>query len=184
MDQRFEMLVDRHSYAGKPKPDRREMGRIRTRFASPDARVRIDIEQLEWAIRHGLTIMPGLCEGGTRGENWTGQQLWFVDVDNDREQNDRGYHALDPLDALDRAFNANLEPMFLYFTSKATVTPWNPRYRIVFALDHVETDRRRTRQIGDAFLRLFPEADQGSCQPERMFLCPGKEVWPTWRCQL
>lgn len=184
LDRRYELMVDRRRYAGQPKPKGPEMGAIRNRLGRPEAHVRIGIEHLDWAIRHGLTLMPGVCEGGTRAENWKSQQLWLVDFDNDQAMTARGYDVLDPLDALDRAFRMGLDPLFVYFTHKATVDPWNPRYRIVFALDAPVTDRSQAEGIGDMLLRAFPEADQSSCQPERMFLCPGGEVWPSWKCQL
>lgn len=183
-DVKFELLVDRVSYKGKPKPDSQEMGRIRWRLAQPEARVTIDIECLERGICNGHTLLPGICVGGTKVENWVGQQLFFLDFDNDADMLARGYDILDPLDALDRAYEKKLDPLFLYFSAKASVEPWNPRYRIVFGLEHVLTDRYQALAIGDSLLRIFPEADQSSCQLNRMFLSPGKEVWPCWRSKV
>ena len=180
-DVRFELLADRVSYKDKPKPDQKEMSRIRWRLSQPNARVCIDIECLERGIRGGYTLLPGICVGGTKLDDWTGQQLFFVDFDDDDDMKLRGYDVLDPLDALDRAYDKKLDPLFLYFSAKATVEPWNPRYRIVFGFDHVITDRKQAEAVGDALMRVFPEADQSSCQLNRMFLCPGKEVWPCWR---
>ena len=176
----FELLADSVSYKGMPKPDNREMACIRMRLMQPEARVSVSIDQLDGMIRNGYTLLPGICIGGTRLCHWTGQQLFFLDFDNDKAMKARGYDVLDPVDALDRAYEKKLDPLFLYFSAKATVNPWNPRYRIVFAFPSIIADRNKAEKIGAALLRIFPEADPSSCQLNRMFLCPGKEVWPCW----
>lgn len=189
-EQRFECLVDRVGYRGRPKPKGTEMGAIRNRLARPEAHVSIGVEHLQWALEHGLTIMPGVCVGGTRAGDWVRQQLWFLDFDNDAEAERRGYPPLDPLDAMARAYDEpngrahDLEPLFLYFSASATVEPWNPRYRLVFAAPEPVSDRRDAERVGAELLRIFPEADQSSCQLNRMFLSPGKEVLPLWISQI
>lgn len=183
-------MVDRHSYAGQPKPQGAELGRIQNRLSRPEAHVSLGIEQLEWAIVHGLTIRPGLCIGGARLSDWHGQQLWFLDFDNDKSMRRRGYGVLDPLEAMSRAFDErhsfmdSLDPLFLYFTKSATAEPWNPRFRLVFGLGHVVADRTQAEAVGNALLRRFPEADQSSCQLNRMFLAGVEEVYPCWKHQM
>lgn len=176
----FELLVDSISYKGEPKPSNFEMGAIRNRLASPSARMHMNIHELEQAIRDGLTLMPGICIGGTRLKNWTAQQLFLLDFDNDEAMLTSFGKILEPLDALRRAIDLKLDPLFLYFTAKATAEPWNPRFRLVFALDKPIHDRSGAEHISLSLLNQFPEADGSSGQLNRMFLCPGGEVWPCW----
>lgn len=180
-DAEYTFLVDRVPYKGKPKPDHQELGAIRNRLARPDSLVKTDIEQLELVIRGGYTVMPGICRNGTKLDDWTAQQIFFIDVDNDDDMRKRGYELLDPLDALERAFDMCLDPLFLYFSHRATVEPWNPRYRLVFALEE-PIGKEQALLVGSTLLSVFPEADPSSCQLNRMFLSPGGEVWPCWQC--
>lgn len=176
---KFEFLIDKVSY--KDKPRGKEMSAIRHRLSNPDARVLTDIKGLEVFIGHGYTIMPAICEGGTRRDNWTAQQLFLLDFDNDDAMRRRGFDLLEPVDALQRAFDKHLDPLLLYFSHSATVEPYCPKYRMVFSLENPSSDFTYVERIGRALLDAFPEADPCSVRPTQMFLSPGKEVWECWK---
>lgn len=179
-DTRFELLADRVSFKGRPKPEGHEMGAIRNRLAMPEARTLATVDELEGFIRSGYTIMPGICVGGTKLENWTAQQLVFLDFDNDDAMKSRGLAMLEPDDALQRAYDKGFDPLFLYFSHSATVEPFNPRYRMVFHFSEPQRNKEVMGELYDLLFRVFPEADRCSRDLTHMFLSPGKEVW---RCQ-
>ncbi len=177
----FTFLVDKTPYKGRPKPNNEEMGAIRNRLSLADARVTANIEELEGFISSGYTIMPAICNGGTKKENWVAQQLFFLDFDNDEAMRSRGYSLLDPEKAMDRAFERRLSPLLLYFSHSASIDPYLPKYRMVFSLENASEDRIYIRAVGNALLEVFPEADPASIRPTQMFLAPGKEVWSCWK---
>ena len=179
-DLAFTLLVDKVSYRDRTKPRGAEMGVIRNRLAQPGACVTVDVKGLEEFVRNGHTIMPAICRSGTKKENWQAHQLFFLDFDNDASLSERGLEMLEPLDAVQRAFDKRLDPLLLYFTHSATVKPYLPRYRMVFALSEPSSDMGYVEQVGNALLSVFPEADAASIRPTQMFLSPGKEVWPCW----
>lgn len=175
---KIELLVDSVSYKNRSKPTDPEYAGIRKRLAEPSARRQVSKEELVGLIKNGYTFMPAVCVGGTKTENWTRQQLFVLDFDNDDAMKQRGYQVLDPDDALVRAYDEGLNPWVLYFTHSATVDPWNPRYRILFALDEAADSPEEAKQILSYLHSVFPEADPSSKQLVHMYLCPGKEVWP------
>lgn len=178
-DMRFSFMADRISYKGKSKPQGQELGAIRQRL---DKVADADLTQLESLIADGYTIMPAICEGGTRKENWQTQQLIFLDFDNKEEELDQlGCGILKPEDALRRALGAGLNPLFLYFTHSSSAEPYLPKYRMVFGLGKPSESLPYIKVIGEALLALFPEADRSCTRPTQMFLSPGREVWSCWQ---
>lgn len=174
----IELLVDSVSFKGKPKPTGAEYAAIRSRLAEPSAHVKVSQKELASIIKNGQTIMPAICIGGTKTENWTKQQLFVLDFDNDEAMKQRGYQVLDANVALVRAYDQELEPLLLYFTHSATVDPWNPRYRMLFALDKPVEKPEEAKQVLSHLRSIFPESDPCSEQLAHMYLSPGTEVWP------
>lgn len=176
-DMKFALLVDRVSYKDSTKPQGYEVGAIRNRLAMPEAYTQASANEIEYLIRNGCTIMPGICLGGTKLENWTGQQLVFLDFDNDEAVKRRGLAILEPDEALQRACDNELDPLFLYSSHSATINPYNPRFHMVFYLSSVLRDKEKMRRVHDQLLQIYPEADPCSRDLTRMFFSPGKEVW-------
>lgn len=175
---KIELLVDPVSFKDRPKPSDAEYAGIRKRLSDPSARRQVSKEELVEIIMNGQTILPAVCIGGTKTEHWGSQQLFVLDFDNDEAMKQRGYEVLDPDDALVRAYAKKLNPWVLYFTHSATVEPWNPRYRLLFALDAPVDSPEEAKQILGYLHSVFPEADPSGMQLVHMYLCPGKEVCP------
>lgn len=180
-DVTFEFLVDKVSFKDEPKPTGQIMSCIRKRLEDPDSHAIVSIEELGSYLANGYTIMPSVCLGGTKKEHWQRQQLFFLDFDNDDAMSQRGFKLLEPLDALHRAFDLGLDPLFLYFSHSASIDPYVPKYRMIFGLSQPSSDRTHIESIGKALLDIFPEADPASTRFTQMFLSPGKEVWECWK---
>lgn len=178
---KVELLIDRVSYKDKAKPNSSEMGMIRNRLSQNNSYATTTIEGLEEVIKSGYTMMPAICRGGTKKENWRAQQLFFLDFDNDEEIKKRGLNIIEPLEAVSRAFDNKLDPLYLYFSHNASIEPYHPRFRMIFSLSAPSMDLTYVEKVGRGLIELYPEADPASIRPTQMFLSPGKEVWPCWK---
>lgn len=144
----------------------------------------------------GLTFAK-FCEFIKRGGSWCGgmwepnanvkfghskfigMQVFAVDIDNeDKGQNplqpgDEGY--LDPLDALQRAYDNDLPPVCLYFTFSAK--PEHPKFRIVFAMENVLSTEEEAKRAVLWLMGHYPECDPACKNINRIFLGSQGEVW-------
>ena len=159
----IEIMLDPIGLKRKPS-SQAEIAAIRQRLR----RTEVTHDGLVNAIRNGQTWMPAVMEGGTRRENFYSQQVVALDFDNE-------CGILEPVDALQRAIDSDIEPLCLYFTFSATLD--RPRYRMVWVLDEPIYDPERIRNTYSVWLQIFPEADKACKDVARMFYGGGGEVW-------
>lgn len=145
------------------KPVGPEIGAITRRLQSSGP-VMVSEDEFVDAVMNGATWCGGLYEPCADGwGRFMGMQLFAIDVDNDAgnhtplEPGQPGY--LDPIAALQRCKDLNLEPMMLYFTLSSSVEPWWPKYRVVFKSDEPVCDESEARNLLESLMRLFPECD-------------------------
>lgn len=139
-------------------------------------------------ISRGCTVCPADFTGERRAlADWCGQQLWCIDVDNDAESLERCPRGLTEYDAVQRAKRKRLPLVLAYqsFNGSPDATPLEPsglpvneeRYRLVFASEEPITDMGEAEAFGAFLLGMYPEADQSTVEPNRMFYGTDKEVW-------
>ena len=179
-------MVDPVAYTSKPEG---QAGAVRGRMKA----VRLKESQLCEALQRGHSVQFGVLDGsGSKQGNWVSQQCAALDFDNKREfrgkdgklhkrdlePGETGY--MDPLDALQRAYDNGLPPLALYFTFSATLE--HPRFRIVFLLKEPVTDPALMLAANAGLLALFPEADRACKDLVRLYFGSCGEVWECWAC--
>lgn len=188
----FSVLLDSVAYDRKPEG---MAGAVRNRLAAET----VTESGLCAAIACGRSFQFGMLDGkGFRQSNWVAQQLAAADFDNktdvlddngkplrdsdnkvvkrDLEPGELGF--IDPVDAVQRAYDAGLPPMALYFTFSSTLE--HPRFRLVFLLAEPVTDPAVMKAANMGLLALFPEADPACKDLVRLYYGSGGEVWPCW----
>lgn len=188
----FEAMLDSVSYETKPEG---MAGAVRNRLAAEE----LTESALCAAIANGRSFQFGMLDGkGFKQSNWVSQQLAAADFDNktdvlgpdgkplrdennkvikrDLEPGEPGY--IDPVDAVQRAYDAGLPPMALYFTFSSTLE--HPKFRLVFLLAEPVTDPSAMKAANLGLLALFPEADTSCKDLVRLYFGSGGEVWPCW----
>lgn len=188
----FAVMLDPVAYDSKPEG---QAGAVRGRLAATD----VSESALCTAIARGQSFQFGMLDGkGSKQSNWVAQQCAAADFDNktdvlgpdgkalrdennkvvkrDLEPGEPGY--IDPVDAVQRAYDAGLPPMALYFTFSSTLA--HPRFRLVFLFDEPVTDPATMKAANLGLLALFPEADSACKDLVRLYYGSGGEVWPCW----
>lgn len=170
-------VVDTHKHTAKP--DKPTTAAVSKAIEACEFKP-ITIADLAAALSNGCTVLPADCNGTRKLDKWTAQQLWFVDVDNDPAMIAKGFAPLGYTYAVERCNTLGLPLVMSYetFSSSPTVDPdpAKQRFRLVFALDHVEQDKAKAEAFGSALLAAFPESDPTTAQPNRLFFGTNKEV--------
>ena len=178
IDRTAPVLLDLTEHTAKPKSS--EVGEISRSLVSPSSLRCIDMETLAQALSRGCTICGGICRGERKNESWESQQLWCIDIDNDAATRERGYDPLPYEDAVCRAFQLGLPLVISYLTFSGNEDPTCPpeeqRYRLIFRRDTETRDKSIAAGYGAALLAAYPEADQSTVQPNRLFYGTDKEV--------
>lgn len=137
-------------------------------------------------VRAGGTWTGALYEPNASGIGWgefIGQQVFALDFDNTDAQHaplgpgEPGH--ITPLQALQRCYDHDLQPVCLYFSFNAC--PDNIRFRIVLATPELVEVYEDAHGLIMQLLMLFPEADQACKNPNRLFYGSNGEVWECWK---
>ena len=108
------------------KPARKEIGSIKRRMAQSGSIMDLTIKQIADRILAGMTIEPGVCplsdesqdkgRKGTVKEDFTQQQMFLIDIDNDVE----GESQETPEGISSSLTEHGLKPSFMYYTFSDT----------------------------------------------------------------
>lgn len=169
--------IDTQGYDSKPTGA--DIGAISNRFSQNTA-TNVDLCELAAKLSKGHTALFSACEGRRAKDNWSGQQLFAIDIDNDAAAAERGYRPLSYGDAIDRAVHNRLPLVLSYLSYSSSPDPLAPaheqRYRLVFALDEPIRHKTQAGRYAHALYSVYPEADSSTVQLERMFYGTDKEV--------
>lgn len=146
--------LDNVQYA--EKPDKPTIAKIVTRLKKESQIVETDPEDLISAIEHGQTFTTGVLKG-TKAETWQSQQIFVVDIDNERKDKTRVDNPLLPQDAYEMLLCADIIPYCMYhtFSSKAD---W-PRFRVMIISDQATTNSNETKMITRKLSEMFNTND-------------------------
>lgn len=159
------------------KPTKNEIGALKQRLRNCPQTV--TLEQFADKVVNGYSFTPAVLMGGAKAENWSSQQLFCLDIDNE-DKSVSGKHdkqrASEPLtvpQVIDRCSSMGLKPALIYETFSSS--PEWEKFRIVFATDKPITDRQRAEHIQLGLMELFPECDTACKNADRLFF-GGKSI--------
>ena len=162
-------MLDGVQFRDKPSGYEPANLKNRIRHAEP---VTITLDGLAAAIARGQTFTPGVLVGDCNDAAWTQQQLFAVDIDNQhgsgknkrRITDAEGY--LPAAAAFQICTDAGLKPALAYYSFNdqhdAQPEPWE-RYRLLFLMDRVITDRAEQKDIVQVLLSTFGAATDTAC---------------------
>lgn len=159
--------IDKTGYKSKPKE---RMAAIKPRTQSQETIVDVALEFILREVEAGKTISPAVMVGGCKAENWTEQQLFMVDIDNDTV--DTALLMVD--DALQICQENGISPAFAYYSYSHTDS--KPKYRLGFVMDEVIREEHRRKIIIETLISLFDQADKGCKNADRTFFGTNKDV--------
>ena len=165
---KFTVQIDRVHYNDKPK---KEVTAIKKRLAETIP-AEMTAQDFAKAVSGGASFTPAILRGGAKAENWTAQQLFAVDIDNEDKTAPKGVkrRAAEPLtieEVKRRCTEWDVYPFLIYETFSNS-EQWQ-KFRIVFAANRVITDGAERDCIQQAFMELFPECDPSCKNRDRLF---------------
>lgn len=169
----FQIQLDTARYRTKPK---KAVSEIKERLAASKP-VTITAEEFRDAVCNGASFTPGILEGGAKAENWTAQQLFAVDIDNEdknvpkKAEKRQAEKPLTLEEVERRCTEWDIYPILIYETFSSS-EEWR-KFRIVFAANRIITDGEERDRIQRGLMELFPECD-GSCKNRDRLFFGGK----------
>lgn len=145
------------------KPNNTETRKINDRIVKHT--VEIDIIKFSEQITspHSQTWMPAHLEGSRKNDSWKSQSIFALDFDD----------GITLTEVLGRLSEYSLDCTFAYSTFSSTSE--KPKFRVIWQLSEVITDRNARDSIQLALMQLFPEADKACKDASRIFY-GGKEI--------
>lgn len=159
--------IDKFGYKSKPTE---HISIIKPRTQSETNIVDIEVDALLDNIQQGRTISPAVLKGGCKADNWTEQQLFLVDIDND--QKNQRYLSVDK--ALTVCADKRLNPAFAYYSFSHSAG--KPKFRLGFIMDEVVTDTSKRAVIIETLIDLFEQSDKSCKNADRIFYGTNKGV--------
>lgn len=170
------LQIDSVSYDHKPHGA--EIAAIKPRMSGSQP-VTLALDRFAELVTQGHSFTPAVLRGGAKAENWSSQQLFCLDIDNE-DKSVTGKHdkkrAEDPLTVekvLERCSSWWLKPALIYETFSSS--PEWQKFRIVFVSEQVITDRAKAEKLQLALIGIFPECDAACKNADRLFF-GGKNV--------
>lgn len=148
-----------------------------------------DVVEIARMLSRGCSVLPmDFTDGKRSPKNWRAQQLFFIDIDNDDETLAMFPDGLREADAVERAFENDLPLVIAYQSFSGTESAnfdtiakdepvGSERYRLVFASNHLITDRAEAQRFMAGLMDIYPEADECSKDMNRLFYGTDKSVY-------
>ena len=115
--------IDTKGYTAQPKE---HISIIKPRLQSSSTIKDVSPKELISYIEQGYSVSPAVMDGkGCKAENWISQQIFMVDIDNDKDK-----PILTVEKALELCERYNLPPAFLYYSFSHTEQ--KPKFRLCF----------------------------------------------------
>ena len=152
------------------KPEGFQIGGIRNRLNNMAAGEYTLGEICEF-IQRGQTICPGVLVGGNTSDCWKNQQLWGIDIDNDKEELEK----IGPERALNICEENNIKPVCMYYSYNHSDK--KDKFRIFFISDEVIVSDIQRNMIMSTLIDLFPQSDPRCADASRLFFGTNKKVF-------
>lgn len=167
------MRVHKDKIRFKQKPEKWEIGGIKTRFTDPCSIHDMTTQEIANALTAGYTIQPGVTpfsersrkmgRKGTAADDFTEQTVFMEDIDNEQEDVPR----ITPAQVIEALSVYHLRIAFAYPTFNST--PEQERFRFAVVSDEPINDKHERDRIQAAFIKLFPQADPECANADRIF---------------
>lgn len=167
------MKVHIDSIGFKRKPEKAEIGGIKSRLTNPATIKDCTIQEIAQALTQGRTVQPGVTpfseesrkkgRKGTSMEDFQMQTLFMNDVDNKLPDVPK----VTPADVAELLRRHDLHPAFAYDTFNST--PEHERFRIALVSDEPFTDRAQRDAVQAALIALIPQSDAECINADRIF---------------
>lgn len=149
--------IDRKSFSEKPTG--KAIGEVQVRLGV--GQVEIGLEELSKLLSTGCSFKPALLTNQD-GASWVSQQIFALDFD----------HNTTIFEELARCEAIGLVPAFGYTSFSHMIEKdgaIEERFRLVFVMDQVITDKRIRNAVQIALLQAFPNADTSAKDSARLF---------------
>jgi len=159
--------IDSQAYNQKPK---NEVFKIKPRLQSPNTKKQVTLSELANFIEKGCCISPAVMKGGAKADNWDNQQLFLVDIDNDKADK--------PILTIEKALDickSKKVPLAFYYESFSS-SPNKPKFRLGFIADEVIKDTTTRYMIQHTLINLFHQSDTSCINADRIFYGTNKPV--------
>lgn len=145
------------------KPNKAEAIKISNRIVKHT--VEIDIARFSEQITkpHSQAWIPAHLEGSRNNDSWMSQSIFALDFDS----------GITITEVLERLREYGLDCTFVYSTFSDSLE--KPKFRVIWQLSEVITDRNARDSIQLALMDLFPKADKACKDAARIFF-GGKEL--------
>lgn len=157
------------SKAFEDKPSGNEIGGIKKRLQEKIPPTTVSVEKLAQKIGAGHSASPSVMNGAS-AINWQEQQLFLVDIDNERAD----APLLTPKKALEICLKYGLPPTFYYHTFGSGKD--KPKFRLAFVMNESVKEEFRRQIIIDTLTSLFPQSDRACVNADRIFFGTNKSV--------
>jgi hypothetical protein len=158
---KHKLLVDEINYA--QKPNEQEIKKISQRL--PNCAVEITLEEFASFVTqpNSRAWVAGYLEGGRKNQNWKSQSIYALDFDS----------GISFLIVLERLKKYGLDCTFAYSTFSSSEE--TPKFRVIFQLREVITDKSTRDSIQLTLMEFFPECDK-QCKDAARIYFGGKEI--------
>ena len=155
----MKLHVDSTRYTCKPKED---IGTLKRRLQSERNITELSLADIAEKIGQGYSVSPGVMVGGVEAKHWTGQQLFLIDIDNDKPG-----AILSPAGALEICAANDLQPVFWYESFRSSTA--KPKFRLAFVAAEPVTDTQQRALIIETLISLFAQSDTSCKNADRFF---------------
>lgn len=183
----YYVRIDEVPFSSKPDSGRDAPGISSRVMKAPFALW--DVDEIARRLSLGCSVLPMDFTDGRRSPgSWKAQQLFFVDIDNDTDTLQEFPEGLREADAVERAFGDGLPLVLAYQSFNGTehacfdtIAEDEPveseRFRLVFASNHLITDKGEAQRFMACLRSTYPEADRCSWELNRIFYGTDKGVY-------
>ena len=162
----MQVHIDTKGYTAKPKEYIADI-KIRMQKSIPQD---LTPKEIVSYIQRGHSVSPAVMDGkGCKAENWISQQLFMVDIDNDKDK-----PILTVEKALELCERYNLPPAFLYYSFSHTEQ--KPKFRLCFIMSETVTNTFLRAAIAETLVKIFPQSDTSCTNADRIFFGTNKDV--------
>lgn len=160
------LLLDTVSF--KSKPTNSEIRAINNRIINHPTEIDIVEFSKQITAPYSRTWISAHLKGSRKNESWQSQSIFALDFDK----------GITFEEVLNRLREYELDCTFAYSTFSDGVE--KPKFRVVWQLDYVVTDRSNRDEIQLALMTLFPEADKACKDASRIFFGGTKLIYTNY----
>ena len=163
------VLIQVDSVGYRSKPDGKDIARIKNRTQNSEP-IEMSVEKLAEYIGKGHSYSPGILKGGLSSSNWSLQQMFCVDIDNEEAE----MPIMTPKEAVQICHKNGIRPTLVYNSFSSTTV--KPKFRLGFVLDKPIQEEAKRKMVVTALIALFPQADKCCKNADRLFFGTDKQI--------